>query len=124
MCYDILRVKAQMQRERLYEHAVLKREVRLAFLCTRTGTCETWCIEPHGIGVWLGGIELATTRARMQPRLLAYQETMTEATESQLRSGDVSSVNNGARFMLALDDHIGRLDERISRDYDTTSGDI
>jgi P22_AR N-terminal domain len=111
MLCDILGVKAQMQLERLREHAVLQRLLRQLPVRTRTGTRETWCIERRGIGFWLGSIQIASIRADIQPRLLEFQEALVDAAD-RLLSGEVSSVTDVARFTLALEVRIGRLEER------------
>src|SRR5258708_3568672 len=111
MLCDVLGVKAQMQRERLREHAVMKRLLRQLPVKTRTGTRETWCIERRGIGFWLGSIQIASIRADIQPRLLEFQEVLVDAAD-RLLSGEVSSVTDVARFTLALEERIGRLEER------------
>lgn len=109
---DLLGVKAQMQRERLREHAVLKRLLRQLPVKTRTGTRETWCIERRGIGFWLGSIQIASIRPDIQPRLLEFQEVLVDAAD-RLWSGEVSSVRDVARFTLALEDRIGRLEGHV-----------
>lgn len=111
MLCDVLGVKAQMQRERLREHAVMKRLLRQLPVKTRTGTRETWCIERRSIGFGLGSIQIASIRADIQPRLLEFQEALVDAAD-RLLSGEVSSVTDVARFTLALEERIGRLEER------------
>jgi hypothetical protein len=112
---DVLAIKAQMQLERLREHAVLKRLLRQLPVKTRTGTRETWCIERRGIGFWLGSIQIASIRADIQPRLLEFQEALVDAAD-RLWSGEVSSAGDVARFTLALEERIGRLEERVLGD--------
>jgi len=109
---DLLGVKAQQQRDRLREHAVLSRLLRQLPVKTRTGTRETWCIERRGIGFWLGSIQIASIRADIQSRLLEFQEALVDAAD-RLLSGEVSSVNDVARFTLALEQRIGRLEGHV-----------
>lgn len=109
---DVLGITAQMQLERIREHAVLSRLLRQLPVKTRTGTRETWCLERRGIGFWLGSIQIASIRATIQPRLLEFQEALVDAAD-RLLSGEVSSVRDVARFTLALEERIGRLEESV-----------
>lgn len=109
---DILGVKPQMQLERLREHAVLQTLLRQLPVKTRTGVRETWCIERRGVGFWLGSIQIASIRAAIRLRLLEFQEALVDAAD-RLLSGEVSSVKDVARFTLALEERIGRLEESM-----------
>lgn len=108
----VLGVLARFQIDRLREHAVLSRMTVQLPVATAGGRQMVWCLDRRGIGFWLGGLQLDRVRKEIRPRLLEFQEALVD-TADHLFFGEVPTLPGIAAFALALEQRIGRIEERV-----------
>jgi hypothetical protein len=105
-------IQARFQADRLREHAVLSRLVQQLPVMTAGGRQMVWCIERRGIDFWMGGLQLDRVRKSVRPRILEFQEALVDAAD-RLFWGEVLTLPGVVSFALALEQRIGRLEERV-----------